>query len=302
MRPSGLGQLGMRVGKILLAALSGCGSTVLAQAVADPQVAKGIREVDDGEFEAAILTLDSATRRLAADPKATRDLAEAYLYLGVAYLGKGAETSAKAQFREALARARDLKLSPEKFAPKVIELFERARDEVSARPAASASPTPAPSVGPRKTGGASKALLIGGGVIAAGAAAAFAAAGGGGNGAAPSTTASPAAGTRTQTFGPFSFTPDHTECCPGPVTVTRAGTLNIVVTWQDPTALFRVSTLPVDGNTQPSATSPNSVPPATRIEFPVQVGPGNFSFSVYRQPGGNAAAIPATLTVTYPFQ
>jgi len=177
---------------VVSAVLALSGRPVPAQTITDPEVAKGIRELDDGEFEAAILTLDAATRRLAGDPKATRDVAEAYLYLGVAYLGKGAETSAKAQFREALARAKDLKLSPEKFAPKVIEIFEKARDEVSAKPSASASPALAGA--PKKKAGSSKGLLIGGAVVVAGGGVALAAGGGGAShtSATPTTTVPPA--------------------------------------------------------------------------------------------------------------
>ena len=87
--------------------------------VQDAEVARGIQLATDGDYDGAILTLDNAARRLAGHPDGTRDLAQAYVYLGVAYLGKGAETSAKAQFREALAQAigpqlsaRDPRLSP----------------------------------------------------------------------------------------------------------------------------------------------------------------------------------------------
>jgi hypothetical protein len=164
----------------LAAVLSGvfglAAGPLASQTKTDPEVAKGIRQVDDGDFDSAILTLDAAARRLASDPANAGDLAQAYVYLGVAYLGKGAETSAKAQFREALARVRDLKLSPEKFAPRVIELFEKAREEVRAE---RVPPAPGPTTS--KKGGGSKGLLIAGGVVAAGAGAALAVSGGGGS-------------------------------------------------------------------------------------------------------------------------
>lgn len=41
----------------------------LAQAqVKDPEVVKGMKALDDGDYDLAIFTLDSATRRLAANP------------------------------------------------------------------------------------------------------------------------------------------------------------------------------------------------------------------------------------------
>ena len=83
--------------------------------IADADVRRGIALVDDGEYDSAIIALDGAVRRLASTPgHAMNDLAEAYFYLGVAYLGKGQETSAKARFREAVRQARDMSPSPEK--------------------------------------------------------------------------------------------------------------------------------------------------------------------------------------------
>src|SRR5688572_31571048 len=40
--------------------------------------------------------------------------------------------SARARFRDALKQARDLNPSPDRFAPRVIELFEKAREEMGA--------------------------------------------------------------------------------------------------------------------------------------------------------------------------
>ena len=133
-----------------------------APAASDPEVKKGIQLVDDGEYDRAILTLDGAARRLAASPSQAKDLAQAYLYLGIAYLAKGQEMSARVRFREAVKQARDLNLSPDKFAPKVIEEFERAREDVRKT---------APETAQKGGGGAGKWLLIGGGAAAAGGAA-----------------------------------------------------------------------------------------------------------------------------------
>ena len=143
-------------------------------AAADPDVAKGIQQVEEGDYDAAILTLDNAARRLAAEPARSRELSQAYLYLGVAYVGKGHEAAAKAKFREAVRQIRDLTLSPEKFPPKVIDLFEAAREEASraAAPAASPSPAPArPAPVAEKKGGSKLPFIIGGLALAGGGAA-----------------------------------------------------------------------------------------------------------------------------------
>jgi hypothetical protein len=156
----------------------------------DPEVEKGMRLVDEGDYDGAIIVLDGVVRRLAAGSGRSRELAQAYLYLGIAYLAKGHETAARARFREALARARDMDLEPEKFAPHVIEEFEKARAEMTATAAAPA---------PRKKGGG-KGLLIGGVLLAAGGGAAVAL-GGGGGGSSSSPTPTP-----TPTPGPSTFT------------------------------------------------------------------------------------------------
>jgi hypothetical protein len=112
--------------------------------VVDAEVAKGIAEVDNGEYDAAILTLDAAARRLTSQLDRRSDLVQAYVYLAVAYLAKGHETAARSRFRDALALDRALRLEAEKFSPRVVDLFEQARDATSAVP----PPSPAASVPP----------------------------------------------------------------------------------------------------------------------------------------------------------
>lgn len=162
--------------------------------VSDPEVARGIALVEEGDHDAAIVTLDAATRRLAAASGASRhDLSQGLLYLGVAYLAKGHELSAKARFREALAQEPDLKLNTDQFPPKVIEKFEEARAEIRAEtrvekpgPAPSAAASPRASPPPKKGGSKTPLILIGAGVAVAGGVAV--AAGGGGSSATPPTT------------------------------------------------------------------------------------------------------------------
>ena len=197
--------------------------------IADADVRRGIALVDDGEYDSAIIALDGAVRRLASTPgHAMNDLAEAYFYLGVAYLGKGQETSAKARFREAVQQARDMNPSPEKFPPRVIELFEKAKEESRAEmPGSTAGPGAAE---PKKKGGSGKVLLIVGGVAAVGGGAALALGSGGGSGGATPTTTLPAQ----QTFTTMRTVEDRSEDY-FTFVASRAGTAEATITWQDRT-------------------------------------------------------------------
>lgn len=190
----------------------------------DPDVKKGIAQVDNGEYEEAILTLDAAARRLVGDPKRRGDLVQAYVYLGVAYMAKGHDTSAKNRFRDALALDKALSLSPEKFAPRVVEAFEKARDEAKREVANASAPAPAPA----KKGGGKGLLWVGlGGTAVAGGALALA----GGGGKSPTPSASP-------TPSPFGVLLDRSfsGLTPGTnqffdVIVQAAGNLTVIVDW-----------------------------------------------------------------------
>jgi hypothetical protein len=205
------------------------GSFPAAQpAPSDSEVIKGIRQVDEGDYDAAIVTLDAASRRLAGDPARVRDLSQAYLYLGIAYVGKGHEAAAKAKFREAVRQIKDLVLSTDKYPPKVIDLFEAAREEVNraapappaAAPSAAAS-SPAP---PAKKGASHKGLIIGG-VVLAGAGVAVAAAGGGGGSSAAVTPPD------TRTSQTFTGNVPANEIRGFTVTASKAGALEATLTW-----------------------------------------------------------------------
>jgi hypothetical protein len=186
----------------------------------DAELVAGIKQVDDGDYDRAILTLDNAARRLAGDSSKVSDLSQAYLYLGIAYIGKGHEAAAKAKFREALQQIKDLTLSPEKFPPKVIDAFEAAKQEAANAPAAAAP----------KKGGSKKGLVIGG-IVAAGAAVGVAAGAGAGGGGSSGSSGQPSNGTRTSR----TFTGSIGDQGQGfhTVTATRAGTLEATLTWQD---------------------------------------------------------------------
>jgi hypothetical protein len=216
----------------LAASLAGAPFALGQPVTSDAEVMRGIRQVEDGDYDPAIITLDAAARRLSGDAARARDLSQAYLHLGIAYIGKGHEAAAKAKFREAVAQIKDLTLSADKFPPKVIDLFEAARQEARAQstPAPVAAPTPAAAAAANK-GGGGKTILIVGGLAAVGGGVALAAGGGGGGGVTPTPTTTPAPAARnSQTFtGSLS----DQESRGFPVTATRAGTLEAMVTWQD---------------------------------------------------------------------
>ena len=131
----------------------------------DPEVKKGVVQVNEGNYDAAIFTLDAAARRLAASNDNPQQLSQAYLYLGIAYLAKGRESAAEARFRDALEQMHSLQLPPDKFAQRVVEVFEKAR-ATRATPAGGAAPqqTIEPRYGSSKT-----FAYAGGAVLAAGA-------------------------------------------------------------------------------------------------------------------------------------
>src|SRR5688500_9023060 len=197
---------------LLILALAGPPSRLSAQGVSsaqvtDPELAKGIGQVDEGDFDAALITIDGAVRRLQGQASRSRDLSAAYLYLGIAYLGLSQEQAARMRFLEAVKQNQSLQLDPKEYPPRVVQLFQDARREMSA-PAATSGPSmaaspypaaravdrggpraqvddppprPAPTPEPDEGGGGSKTLLIVGGLlVVGGVAAAVALSGGGG--------------------------------------------------------------------------------------------------------------------------
>jgi len=140
---------------------------------ADADVEAGIRLVNEGDYEGAIVVLDRAVEKLSGQSKKSEDLIQAYLYLGVAFVGRAHEEAAKRQFRQALRLEDGLRLNAADFPPKIIDLFEAARTEEETQTA---------DVSRQKKGGGKKWLFIGGGLAAAGGGAAVLAGGGGDSG------------------------------------------------------------------------------------------------------------------------
>jgi hypothetical protein len=237
-----------------------------------PDVLKGIKQVEEGEYDAAIVTLDTAARRLQAAGN-SKDLAQAYLYLGIAFVGKGQETAARARFRDAIAQARDMDLSAAKFPPKVIELFEKAKEDSRSGKSDGG-------------GGGGKGLLIGGGVAAAaGVAAVVVLAGGGDDGA--------SGGTQTSSGNVGGAGNEQAFLV---VTPTKAGTMEATVTWTTPGADLSVGCHEQDPpytGCEGQLTRPN----ATTATLRTNVTPKSYLMFVSNYRTGSE---PFTLTVRLP--
>jgi hypothetical protein len=270
----------------------------------EPDLAAGIRQVEDGDYSAAVITLDRVARALETRKDRAHELARAYLYLGIAYVGLGSETSARARFRDALAQSRDLRLDPEQFPPKVIELFERAREENRA-PAATAAPggtaPPAPASAPASAGkkkSKTPLILIGlGGAAAAGVAVA---AGGGGGGTASTGGAAPTAqtGNKTETFNGSVSGGCNSDTVTYRMVPSAAGTLEATLAWTDrdhPITMF----LGDGDRSEATATLARSTP-SSNTSARMSAAVVNRTYYVFVQQAGGGPCVTFTLTLTYP--
>jgi hypothetical protein len=262
-----------------------------AQSPPDEDLARGMRQVEGGEFDAAVVTLDGVVRRFAAQARPPRELARAYLYLAIAYLGLSQEQTAKATFLDALAADRTLVLSTGEFPPRIVQFFQQVKKEsedaaakVPAPPAPVAAPAPpAAAPGPvarpappaaEKKGGSKTLLVVGGGAAAALVGALALGGGGGGTdgGGIPATTT-----TTTTTLPPFADLrvngdKSGTLSCGGPLVFTIGVVNRTMVELRidsfglNLTALAGACTshaAPVDGN----AFSPRAVAPGSGAEI-----------------------------------
>ena len=140
-----------------------------------PELLRGLEQVQEGDYEGAVPTLERALARLEVEKRPDAERARACLYLGIALVALDRPEEAKERFREALGFDGALRLTPDRFSPKVIGLFEEARHEKGSAEAA----------GPKKTRSKRPLVLLGAGVAAA-AGVAVAVSGGGSSGGAPS--------------------------------------------------------------------------------------------------------------------
>jgi hypothetical protein len=182
---------------------------------AQEELARGVRQVREGEFEAALSTLDQATRRLAAEKAPAGDVSRAYVYLAITYIGLAQVEMAKSKFLDALAADGALELSAREFPASIVEMFAAVKKESGAH-APSPRPASAPvasAAAPRK--GGSKLPLVLAGVGGAGAVVAVAASKGGRGAQRPATSAAqtptptptpPPDTTFTRYFGAYAVT------------------------------------------------------------------------------------------------
>ena len=115
-----------------IVALNPCSGQSQPASAVDQDLATGIRQVDEGDFDAAVVTLEGVVKRLVGDKTRSKELGRAYLYLAIAHLQLSQEAAAKTKFREAWKNDQALKLSPREFAPKIIQAFEQAKREAGA--------------------------------------------------------------------------------------------------------------------------------------------------------------------------
>jgi hypothetical protein len=104
---------------------------LLLGASAETELDKGMRQVTEGDFESALITLDSLARDLAARPGPSRDRVTTYVWLGAAYSGLDQESLAIAKLEQALRLEAVLTLSAETFPPKLLRLFESAKQRIA---------------------------------------------------------------------------------------------------------------------------------------------------------------------------
>jgi hypothetical protein len=129
-----------RLAVFILCALGGSLAPVRADEPADVEIEAGIRQVQEGDFETAVVTLDDAYRRLSRDTPRSPLLVRAAVHLGMAYVALDQRETAKARFKDALGLDPNLRLTSERYSPKVIAVFEEARRERAAQAVAISTP------------------------------------------------------------------------------------------------------------------------------------------------------------------
>jgi hypothetical protein len=193
----------MRSGALALVviALVGIVGVLMAQQPTEQSLETGIRQVQEGEFETAIITLDGVVRRLSSEKPVRKDVvAKAYAYLSVAYFALGQEQTAKEKFAEGWKVDPTFEPSASEFPPRYLKFLQEARKDAIAAAAAEkktpatakASPSPAvPPEAPQAKKGGSKTVPILLGVAGAAGAAVAVSSGGGGGGPEPRATPAP---------------------------------------------------------------------------------------------------------------
>lgn len=136
-----------------------------------PSLDVGIRQVQEGEYDKAVLTLDAFVLRYGADETRGGDLWRAHLYLGVAYVGLDQPAAARERFKESFRCYRlqaqregrpvtEVQLGTFGFSPKITQLYAEATREVLEREKKGASKAPIIVIGVVAAAGAGGALVL----------------------------------------------------------------------------------------------------------------------------------------------
>jgi hypothetical protein len=201
---------------ILLALGLASGSAPVPAPSLPSELKAGISLVKEGDFEGAVVKLDAVVRDL-GPAGSDAELAQAYLFLGVAYLELDQEALARGKFAQALARAPEMRLDPSEFSPQVIRTFEGTRQEAlpAAPPAEATAAAAAPPAGAASEGDGRRSTVplwvLGGAAVAGG----VALASGGGSPAAsptPAPTPSPTPSPQPSASPTSPPTPPPTTC------------------------------------------------------------------------------------------
>ncbi len=230
-----------------------------AASAQDSGLAQGLQQVREGDYEAAVVTLEAAARRLEAQAGRQGEAAQARLHLGVARVGLNDLDAARLEFRSALRLDPALRVGEDRFSPKVVRVFESARQDLATQTA------PEPKKSSKKT------LLIVGGLGAAGAGIAIAASGGG-------TPAPGSAFSNARFEAPVILCPNGSVSSPLPFTVlvdATNGTANALIIRSASVRMTIVESPAVpsevgQSTTQPGTAIPPNVPARTNLGVQVQ--------------------------------
>jgi hypothetical protein len=220
----------------------------------DTGLVTGVRQVEEGDFEGAIVTLEPVAERLA--PSGGPEAVRAFVYLAVAHVALDHDDDARRSFRRALDLDPDLTLSPYEYSPKVRSALEAARREREE----SAGDAETRASGSEK-GGSSRNLLLAGAGVAAGVTVAVLAAGGD----------SPSNGDGEVRFTGARFSPPAVECPDGAVDQPLAVGLEVdatntgtsVALTSISSTLIIVSSPAVPGEVGFASSAPTSASPST---------------------------------------
>jgi hypothetical protein len=102
-------------------------------ASAESGIATGVRQVEEGDFEGAVTTLEAAIARLRGDPQRLRLLVQADIQLAVAHTALDHTAQAVQALAEAITLDPNLRLPPDRYSPKVLRALETAREQAARR-------------------------------------------------------------------------------------------------------------------------------------------------------------------------